>query len=60
MDAGVDAGPLQLTEAEPNDQADKALTISQTAAVSASLGSDPSKPDKDWYLLTAQTPKSVG
>ncbi|MFL5319498.1 MAG: ABC transporter substrate-binding protein [Myxococcaceae bacterium] len=60
VDAGpVDAGPRQLSEAEPNDQPEKALQLSDNSVVSASLGSDPSKPDEDWYLLTAQQPKTV-
>lgn len=59
LDAGVDAGPQQLSEAEPNDQLEKALPISGNAVVSAALGSDPSKPDEDWYVLTSTSPKTV-
>src|SRR5687767_9816457 len=58
-DAGVDAGPAQLTEAEPNDQPDKALALSASSVVTANMGSDPSKPDEDWYVLTATSPKTV-
>lgn len=59
VDAGVDAGPVQLNETEPNDQPDKALVLSESSVVTANLGSDPAKPDEDWYVLTATSPKTV-
>ncbi|HLM45875.1 MAG TPA: ABC transporter substrate-binding protein, partial [Myxococcaceae bacterium] len=51
-DAGpVVTGPEQLSEKEPNDRPEQALTLGRDATVSASLGADPSKPDEDWYRL---------
>ena len=39
VDAGpVDAGPQVLTEAEPNETAEKALVIDRTTVVEATLG----------------------
>src|SRR5687767_3695926 len=54
VDAGpVDAGPVQLSEKEPNDRAEQALAIPSNSIVVAALSADPSKPDEDWYALTA-------
>lgn len=59
-DAGVpDAGPRTVAEKEPNDRPDIAQPISESTIVSASLAANPSKPDEDWYLLQASSPKTV-
>jgi len=59
-DAGqAAAGPVQLTEQEPNDRPEQAQTISQSSVVSAGLSANPSNPDEDWYLLAPPTPKVV-
>ena len=59
-DAGqAAAGPLQLTEQEPNDRPEQAQIISQSSIVSAGLSANPSNPDEDWYLLAAPSPKVV-
>jgi hypothetical protein len=56
-DAGpVVTGPEQLSEKEPNDRPEQALTLGRDATVSASLGADPSKPDEDWYRLAPAGP----
>jgi hypothetical protein len=60
VDAGpVDAGPQLLTEAEPNESAEKALVIDRTSVVEASLGAEVQKPDEDWYALKAALPRTV-
>ncbi len=57
-DAGpVVPGPEQLTEKEPNDRPEQALTLARDPTVSASLGADPSKPDEDWYRLAPDAPR---
>ncbi|HXN40229.1 MAG TPA: ABC transporter substrate-binding protein, partial [Myxococcaceae bacterium] len=59
-DAGpVDAGPAQLTEQEPNDRPEDALSLTDSAVVSAQLETNPSKPDEDWYLLAPSSPRTV-
>jgi hypothetical protein len=56
-DAGpVVTGPVQLSEKEPNDRPEQALTLGGDSTVSASLGADPSKPDEDWYRLAPAGP----
>jgi|SRR5215471_5897639 len=60
QDAGqVAAGPVQLTEREPNDRPEQAQVLTDSSVVAASLSADPSKPDEDWYLLAPATPKTV-
>lgn len=60
VDAGpVDAGPQVLTEAEPNDSAEKALVIDRTTVVEATLGAEAQKPDEDWYAFKASLPRTV-
>jgi hypothetical protein len=51
-DAGpVDAGPDMLSEKEPNERPDQALTLAHDSVVSAALAADPAKGDEDWYRL---------
>lgn len=51
-DAGpADAGPDVLSEKEPNERPDQALTLARDAVVSAALSADPAKGDEDWYRL---------
>ncbi len=52
-DAGVDAGPREVAEKEPNDRPEQAMAIDGPTLVNASLGADPSKADEDWYALTS-------
>lgn len=60
VDAGVpDAGPLALTEKEPNDGPDKALAISGRAVVQANLGADPKAVDEDWYAVQTSLPRTA-
>ncbi len=60
VDAGpVDAGPLVMSEKEPNDRPDSALELSGSAWVEANLGADPAKPDEDWYVLKSALPRTV-
>ncbi|MFT3707902.1 MAG: ABC transporter substrate-binding protein [Archangium sp.] len=60
VDAGaVDAGPPVLTEKEPNDSAQNALSIDRSSIVEANLGADPAKLDVDWYALKASLPRTV-
>jgi hypothetical protein len=60
IDAGVpDAGPLALTEKEPNDGPDKALAIAGAAIVQANLGADPKAVDEDWYVVTSALPRTA-
>ncbi|MGZ3460144.1 MAG: ABC transporter substrate-binding protein, partial [Archangium sp.] len=57
-DAGpVATGPEQLSEKEPNDRLEQALSLGRDATVSASLGADPSRPDEDWYRLAPDSPR---
>ncbi|MGQ0507867.1 MAG: ABC transporter substrate-binding protein, partial [Myxococcaceae bacterium] len=59
-DAGVaDAGPRELSEKEPNNKPEDALVLDSNSLVLATLGSDPSKMDEDWYALTATNPSSA-
>ncbi len=51
-DAGVDAGPRELAEKEPNDRPEQALALDGSSIVTATLGADPTKADEDWYALT--------
>jgi hypothetical protein len=51
-DAGpVDAGPDVLSEQEPNDRPEQALTLARDSVVEAAITADPSKADEDWYRL---------
>ncbi len=60
VDAGpIDAGPVVLVEKEPNDGPDQALPIRASSVVEANLGSDPGKPDEDWYVFQAGLPRTV-
>jgi hypothetical protein len=60
VDAGVpDAGPLALTEKEPNDGPDKALAITARAVVQANLGADPRAVDEDWYVVQTALPRTA-
>jgi hypothetical protein len=60
VDAGaIDAGPPVLTEKEPNDSAQNALSIDRSSIVEANLGADPQKPDVDWYVLKGSLPRTV-
>jgi hypothetical protein len=54
-----DAGPQQLAETEPNGRPEQALAVSGDAIIAASLAADPSRPDEDWYVLSAPTPRQV-
>jgi hypothetical protein len=59
-DAGpVDAGPDVLTEKEPNERPDQALTLAREAVVSAALAADPAKGDEDWYRLAPPSPRTA-
>jgi len=59
-DAGaLAAGPVRLTEKEPNDRPDQAQGLTDSSIVEAGLSADPSKPDEDWYLLAPPAPKTV-
>jgi hypothetical protein len=59
-DAGqAAAGPIQLTEREPNDRPEQAQVLTDSSVVAAGLSADPSKPDEDWYLLAPAAPKAV-
>ncbi|HYR54511.1 MAG TPA: ABC transporter substrate-binding protein [Myxococcaceae bacterium] len=53
------AGPVRLTEQEPNDRPDQAQVLTDSSIVEAGLSADPSKPDEDWYLLAPPAPKTV-
>lgn len=60
VDAGpVDAGPLALTEQEPNDGPAAALVVPGNAVVQGNLGADPRAPDEDWYALTSPVPRTA-
>src|SRR5512140_2833302 len=59
-DAGpVDAGPDMLSEKEPNERPDQALTLARDAVVSAALAADPAKGDEDWYRLAPPTARTA-
>ncbi|MFL5349610.1 MAG: ABC transporter substrate-binding protein [Hyalangium sp.] len=59
-DAGpVDAGPDMLSEKEPNERPDQALTLARDAVVSAALGADPAKADEDWYRLAPPSARTA-
>lgn len=60
-DAGAaPKGPVELSEKEPNDGAARALAISESSIVVASLTSDPKTPDEDWYaLVPGSSPQQV-
>jgi hypothetical protein len=59
-DAGaVDAGPVVVSEKEPNERPDNALELSSSSLVEANLGADPAKPDEDWYVLKSALPRTV-
>lgn len=51
--APVEAKPDALTEQEPNERPEQALTIKRDAIVTAALSADPSRADEDWYRLEA-------
>ncbi|MDQ3262368.1 MAG: ABC transporter substrate-binding protein [Myxococcota bacterium] len=54
VDAGVpDAGPRVLVDKEPNDQPENAVEVTGTSVVNGTLSSDPTKPDEDWFSLSA-------
>lgn len=58
-DAGpADAGPDVLSEKEPNERPDQALTLARDAVVSAALAADP-KGDEDWYRLAPSSPRTA-
>lgn len=58
-DAGpADAGPDVLSEKEPNERPDQALTLARDAVVSAALAADP-KGDEDWYRLAPTSPRTA-
>jgi hypothetical protein len=59
-DAGpVDAGPEVLSEKEPNERPDQALTLARDAVVNAALAADPAKGDEDWYRLAPGSPRTA-
>ncbi|WP_224368320.1 ABC transporter substrate-binding protein [Hyalangium versicolor] len=59
-DAGpVDAGPDVLSEKEPNERPDQALTLARDAVVSAALSADPAKGDEDWYRLAPPSARTA-
>jgi hypothetical protein len=59
-DAGpVDAGPDVLSEKEPNDRPDQALTLARDAVVNAALAADPAKGDEDWYRLAPASARTA-
>ena len=52
QDAGpVETGPSALTEAEPNERPDQALSVTRDSTVTADLAAQPNKADEDWYRL---------
>lgn len=54
VDAGVpDAGPRVLVDKEPNDSPENAVAVTGTSVVNGTLSSDPTKPDEDWFSLSA-------
>lgn len=59
-DAGpVDAGPDVLSEKEPNERPDQALTLARDAVVNAALAADPAKGDEDWYRLAPASARTA-
>lgn len=59
-DAGpADAGPDVLSEKEPNERPDQALTLARDAVVNAALSADPAKGDEDWYRLAPASPRTA-
>jgi hypothetical protein len=60
VDAGpVDAGPDVLSEKEPNERPDQALTLARDSVVNAALAADPAKGDEDWYRLAPSSPRTA-
>jgi len=59
-DAGpVDAGPDVLSEKEPNERPDQALTLARDSVVNAALAADPAKGDEDWYRLAPSSARTA-
>ncbi len=59
-DAGpVDAGPDLVSEQEPNERPDQALTLARDAVVTAALAADPAKGDEDWYRLAPMVARTA-
>ena len=57
-DAGpVETGPQALTEQEPNERPDQALTLTRDSTVTADLAAQPNKADEDWYKLAPSAPR---
>ncbi|NTX32909.1 MULTISPECIES: ABC transporter substrate-binding protein [unclassified Myxococcus] len=57
-DAGpVETGPSALTEQEPNERPEQALTITRDSTVTADLAAQPNKADEDWYRLAPPAPR---
>ncbi|RJS19291.1 ABC transporter substrate-binding protein [Corallococcus sp. H22C18031201] len=57
-DAGVlETGPAQLTEQEPNERPEQALTLTRDSQVTAGLTAEPNKADEDWYRLAPSAPR---
>src|SRR5688500_9332914 len=60
VDAGAGPrGPTELTEQEPSDRPRKAQALAASSVVTASLGTDPSRLDEDWYLLSPSGEQQV-
>ncbi|MCE9668208.1 ABC transporter substrate-binding protein [Myxococcus stipitatus] len=58
QDAGpVETGPQALTEQEPNERPDQALTLTRDSTVTADLAAQPNKADEDWYKLAPSAPR---
>jgi hypothetical protein len=55
----TDAGPEVLSEREPNDGPNAALTVSGSAFIEANLSADPKAPDEDWYVFTSPLPRTL-
>ncbi|QSQ14454.1 ABC transporter substrate-binding protein [Myxococcus landrumensis] len=59
-DAGpVETGPQALTEQEPNERPEQALTLTRDSTVTADLSAQPNKVDEDWYRLAPASPRMV-
>ncbi|AGC46679.1 hypothetical protein MYSTI_05400 [Myxococcus stipitatus DSM 14675] len=59
-DAGpVETGPQALTEQEPNERPEQALTLTRDSTVTADLSAQPNKVDEDWYRLAPSSPRMV-
>ena len=56
---GIDAGPAQRAEVEPNDRPEQSMALGESSDVTASLSSTPAKPDEDWYLLFGDRPRTA-